>query len=78
MNTIYPAQSGAPKVPTPGAWTLFQRECIALAQALASPRRLVAQVERMRELQLQAQRVQASDPARAAALRRAAARCLQS
>ena len=51
-------------------------EVSALLEALLHPARLVAQVERMRSLQLQAERVEASDPVRAAALRQRAARIL--
>ena len=77
MSTIYSVKSSVAKTPASGAWTRVRSEIVALAQALAAPGRLVSQVERLRELQKQAQRIEASDPARAAALNRAAARCLQ-
>ena len=48
-------------------------EVVALFQALSAPVRFVAEVEAMRALQAQAARLQDSDPARAAALRRRAA-----
>ena len=78
MNANHPAPTRRLKPHSPGAWIQLQSEFLALAQALASPGRLVSQVERMRELQLQAQGIESSNPARAATLRRAASRCLQS
>lgn len=68
------AQDSSPALPA-GLRRLAE-EVSALLEALLHPARLVAQVEQMRSLQLQADRVEATDPARAAALRRRAARIL--
>lgn len=51
-------------------------EVSALLDALLHPGRLVAEVEQIRSLQLQADRIEATDPAQAAVLRQRAARIL--
>jgi hypothetical protein len=48
-------------------------ESRALLGALLSPNRMIAQVKEMRALQLEADRIEATQPARAAVLRRRAA-----
>jgi hypothetical protein len=48
-------------------------EAAALGEALLNPGQLVAEVEKIRSLQLEANRIEASDPARAELLRRQAA-----
>jgi hypothetical protein len=76
MSTPYQAinQHGSPAV-TAGLHRLGE-EVSALLDALLHPGRLVAEVEQIRSLQLQADRIEASDPAQAAALRQSAARIL--
>lgn len=49
-------------------------EVTAFASAIASPNRIIAEVERMQELRRQADRAEARDPELARALRRQAAR----
>ena len=55
------------------AFRAFAAEAAALVQALANPGAVVREVERMRALQIEANRVEARDPLRAATLRRRAA-----
>jgi Tfp pilus assembly protein FimV len=50
------------------------QEISALLDALTSPNKLVAEVEAMRKLQIEADRIEATQPVRAAVLRRQAAR----
>lgn len=57
-------------------WHRLAEEATALCDALLHPTKLVAEVEQMRQLQLQADRIEATDPARAAVLRQRAARIL--
>lgn len=49
-------------------------EAAALLRAFAKPGELIAEVEQMRSLYKQADRIEAANPARAALLRRRAAR----
>ena len=77
MTTYNPAQTRHIAPASSATWIRIKSEFMSLARALVMPGRLVVQVERMRELQLQALQIEASNPARAAALRRAATRCLQ-
>lgn len=51
----------------------FTAEAAALFDALLSPGKLIAEVETMRALQAEADRVEAAQPVRAAVLRREAA-----
>jgi hypothetical protein len=76
MGTLYQsiAQSNSPAL-TAGLRRLSE-EVSALLDALLHPARLVAEVEEIRKLQLQADRIEATDPARAAMLRQCAARIL--
>lgn len=55
-----------------GSLRIFAIEAFALIDALFNPRKLIAEVEEMRTLQLQATRIEARDPEAAAALRRRA------
>ncbi|MFM2065847.1 MAG: hypothetical protein RLZZ584_756 [Pseudomonadota bacterium] len=50
------------------------QEVLAFVQAILQPGRIIREVEQMRALQVQAARIEADDPARAAELRRRAAR----
>jgi hypothetical protein len=52
----------------------FGREVSTLFDALLSPNKIIGEVEAMRELQREAARIEATEPAMAAALRRRAAR----
>lgn len=52
----------------------FADEAYELVCALMNPRQVIADVHEMRALQLEAQRVEATQPARAAVLRQRAAR----
>lgn len=49
-------------------------EAVTLLAALANPGRIIREVEAMRALQVEANRIEATDPEAAAALRRRAAR----
>jgi hypothetical protein len=57
-----------------GAFKTFVDEVAALADAFLSPGRLIAEVEQMRALQLEADQVEDLEPERAASLRRQASR----
>ncbi len=57
-----------------GAFKTFADEATELFKALLSPRKLVAEVEQMRTLQVEASRLEATDPERAAVLMRRASR----
>ena len=72
MATLHQSAS---HVGFPGLHRLAE-EASALLDALLHPGRLVAQVEQIRKLQLQADRIEATDPTGAAALRQRAARIL--
>lgn len=72
MATLH---SFVPHFGVPGLQRLAE-EVSALLDALLHPALLVAQVEQIRKLQLQADRIEAADPAGAAALRQRAARIL--
>ena len=77
MTTYNPAHTRHVPPASSVTWIRIKSEFVSLARALVMPGRLVIQVERMRALQLQALQIEAFNPARAAALRRAATRCLQ-
>jgi hypothetical protein len=57
-----------------GSFKLFADEVSVLAQALLNPRKIIDEVEQMRALQLEADRIEATDATRAAVLRRRASR----
>jgi hypothetical protein len=67
-NTRYGFPAGMP-----AALKVFVDEATALVQALANPGKLIREVEEMHALHTQARRIEASEPARAAELRRRAA-----
>jgi hypothetical protein len=52
-----------------GALKALAQEASVLFQALLSPGKIIEEVEEMRALQTRANRIEASDPARAAVLR---------
>ncbi len=55
-----------------GAFKTFADEASELFKALLSPRKLIAEVEQMRALQVEARRLETTDPERAAMLMRRA------
>jgi hypothetical protein len=57
-----------------GAFKTFADEVALLAGALLNPGKIIGEVEQMRALQLEAKRVEVTDPARAEELRRRASR----
>lgn len=57
-----------------GVFKQLAHEATTLLSALLSPGKVIADVEKMRALQIEAAQVEAVDPSRAAALRRQAAR----
>jgi len=67
-NTHYGARDGMP-----AAFKVFVDEATALVEALVNPGKLIREVEQMQALHAQARRIEASEPARAAELRRRAA-----
>ena len=76
MSSFAHTQSYLPPLGLKGAFQRLADEVTVLAQALAAPGRLVAEVEQMRALQQQADALQPTDPAGAALLRRrASAHC---
>jgi hypothetical protein len=58
----------------PGVFKAFMNEAYTLMSALLNPGQLIAEVESMAKLQREAAKIEATDPARAAALRRRASR----
>jgi hypothetical protein len=76
MSTL---QHVARPVPQPAAdrgWSRFAAEISVLAEALLNPGKIIREVEQFRALHLQADALDASDPAAAAALRRRASTLL--
>ena len=57
-----------------GVLKAFANEAYTLMSALLNPGQVIAEVEQMRALQVEAAQIEAIDPAGAAALRRKAAR----
>jgi len=57
-----------------GALKTFADEAYVLVQTLLNPRKIIAEVEQMRALLVDANRIEATNPARAAVLRRQASR----
>ena len=57
-----------------GSFKAIANEAFVLVEALLSPRKVIDEVEQMRALQVEANRIEASDPVRAAVLRRRASR----
>ncbi len=73
MSTINQPTALFAPVPNVGLKALLD-EAAVLFDALLHPAKIIAEVEQMRALQLEADRIEASDPARAAALRQRASR----
>lgn len=58
-----------------GGWfKAFADEVLAFAGAVMSPGKIIGEVEQMRALQVEAKAIEATDPQRAAVLRRRASR----
>jgi len=57
-----------------GAFKTLADEASVLAQVLLNPSKVIQEVEQMRALQVEADRIEATDPTRAAVLRRRASR----
>lgn len=57
-----------------GSFKTLADEAAVLVQALLSPGKIINEVEQMRALQVEASRIEATDPTRAAVLRRRASR----
>jgi hypothetical protein len=57
-----------------GSFKTFADEAYMLVQALLNPGKIIDEVEQMRALQVEADRIEASDPTRADVLRRRASR----
>ncbi len=74
MSTLRRSSSERLLVQMSTAFGRFADEVVTLLDALLSPGRIIAEVEQMRSLQLQASRIEATDPTRAAILRERAAR----
>lgn len=51
----------------------FVHQVLTVIDAMLNPRKIIAEVEQMRALQVEASRIEATDPQRAAMLRRQAA-----
>ena len=76
-TTLSHAGSERALAPLLGGFERLAAETMALLEAMLNPGRIISEVERMRALQTQAARVEATDPALAAQLRERAARILR-
>ncbi|HEY6134639.1 MAG TPA: hypothetical protein VIW70_11725 [Rubrivivax sp.] len=77
MSTTHTVAGYAAPSRLAAALSALAAEASALGEALLNPGKLVAEVEQIRSLQVEANRVEARNPARAEALRRRASRiCL--
>ena len=74
MTTLEKTAHLSASLPVPGFFKAFIDEVTVVIKALMSPRTIIEEVEQMRALQIEADRIEAADPARATALRRQAAR----
>lgn len=74
MHTTYTLYRLCKSERLQNALTTLAMEARALLGALLSPNQVVAEVKAMRALQLEADRIEAAQPARAAVLRHRAAR----
>jgi hypothetical protein len=74
MHTTYTLYRLCKSERLQNALTTLAMESRALLGALLSPNQVVAEVKAMRALQLEADRIEATQPARAAVLRHRAAR----
>ena len=72
MTTYRATSPHAAPSPLANGFKAFAEEAFVVLDALFSPRRIITEVEQMRALQNEASRIQPTDPARAAALRRQA------
>ena len=74
MHTLYALYRLVTSARARQAWRRLADEAAALLPVLLSPGQLVREMETMRALQLEAARIEATHPLRAAMLRRDAAR----
>lgn len=74
MSVFQHASARLPGADAAAAPASFARQLAVLLKALLHPGEVIAQVQQWRELSLQADRLEASQPEAAAALRRRAAR----
>ncbi|MBS0450482.1 MAG: hypothetical protein JSS14_04160 [Proteobacteria bacterium] len=74
MSTLTPSSVSTVSGGLSGALKAFIGEASALMEALLSPGKILGEVEQMRALLVAANAAQATDPARAAALRTRASR----
>lgn len=74
MHTLYALYRLATCARARQAWHRLTDEMTALLPVLLSPGKLVREMETMRALQLEAERIEATHPLRAEMLRREAAR----
>jgi len=74
MSTLNESSSFTAPGGLVGALKTFADEASVLAQALLNPGKIIDEVEQMRALHVEANRIEATDPARAAVLRRDASR----
>jgi hypothetical protein len=70
MSTLNATLSFRQSSALSGVLRSLSTEAVVLAQTLLNPRAMIREVEEMRALQLEAQRIEAVNPNRAAALRR--------
>ena len=74
MHSLYALYRLVTSVRARQAWRQLMDEVSTLVPALLSPGRLIREMETMRALQLEAERIETNQPARAGALRREATR----
>jgi hypothetical protein len=74
MSTLNPSSASTTTSGLSGALKTFVEEASVLVKALLSPGKILQEVEQMRVLLVAANAAEATDPARAAALRTRAAR----
>lgn len=74
MSTLTPSSASSVSGGLTGALKTFVEEASALVQALLNPGQILREVEQMRALLVAANAAEATDPARAAALRTRASR----
>jgi hypothetical protein len=70
MSTLNTTVSFRQSSALSGMFDSLTTEIVVLVQTLLNPKRMIREVEQIRTLQLEAQQVEAVNPARAAALRR--------
>lgn len=74
MSTLNQSSSFSAAGGLVSALRTFADEASVLAQALLKPGKIIDEVEQMRALHVEANRIEATDPARAVVLRRRASR----